>query len=913
MALLDTGLENELLILDTGLENSAMAAENSDVQTFWVITSRAKGGANNPFGGSANSNQTSQLVQMTEQDLYQEYQDSGQLQDLFGSWDNYKGYVIESQEFIQTADWMTVTPEYETGSKEWAFLNGEDLAWRPGEREKIQEKIIADRVMARTAAFNEWIGGEQGQALMQKYGIQPIIYNNDGDEFKWTGSGYQKTIKVDDHAGFADYVKAVLTSVVTYAVTAGVASVAGAALQGTAVGDAIGKAANTVKEFLGEALAAVPGISPQNANTIAEFFFPTVPGKGGLGGQADPFGLLGGLTGSAAGGQAGYEEIANAVNNAMSGNVIINLAGTDFNNQGGYTESEDGTYTITNPDKLPPGYIVDVLGRIIHAESGTVVYEGNIYEELYPVKGMGANFITFEPYKPGEDGGGNTGSTDGATSGGSPMSQAEANAKIQELIDKGLVGQELYEAIIEAGVTPNQAIQAIYDGVYTGDALLSGDNTPSTTGGESGKPELVLYDGNPNLLDENGVWVGGGTFFDRTDPENPRKYYVWTNKETGESIRVYDDELDIYDGGVKDFEAYLKDELPDITEDELILARKLLELGDPVGQVIADIIAGRKDLNENNTNTVTLPDGSTVEVPATDSVRKEGDPCSIGDKYNGTVIVAPSGQLVCKIEFGSSEDAIDNDGDPDATPDAVPKDGDPCPLPNGAGEGVIKDGECQPRTNVTSVAILPSLVCDSGWADSTGACIPADDPRIAGVNTPVPGQCPPGYSKNRRGECIPNTKGDMGGDSEGDNDNGSIPNDGEPCEVDGKKGTYQDGVCVISTNTFYPGVIDLTGDSEWGDGGDGGGDNGGDGPGDGPGDGDDGNGGPGLGDVAARKGSSNPVWSPIPPGYQFRRFQKRQGIGANAPMLSQSLFQAPDLSSMRKGLLTSMQNDLKKV
>jgi len=845
-----------------------MAAGDSDVQTFWVITSRAKGGANNPFGGSANSNQTSQLVQMTEQDLYQEYQDSGQLQDLFGSWDNYKGYVIESQEFIQTADWMTATPEYETGSKEWAFLNGEDLAWRPGEREKIQEKIIADRVMARTAAFNEWIGSEQGQALMQKYGIQPIIYNNDGDQFKWTGSGYQKTIKVDDHPGFADYVKAVLQSVV--------------------VGGVTGTLFNAAFSFL----APYAGLQHGTIGKILEMIFT---GAG--------FGT---------GGSIAYEDAMDVFNNP---NIIVNLQ-DEINtliNQGGYTEGEDGTYTITNPNNLPPGYIVNIYGNIIHAESGTVVYDGNIYEELYPVKGTGANFITFKPYKPGEDGGGNTGSTDGSANNGSPMSQAEANATIQEILAQGLVGQEFFDAVYDAGVTVDQIKQAMEDEVLPRGAILN-PTDPNATAPD--RPKLVLYDGNPNLLDENGVWVAGGTFFDRKSLNakgEPRKYYVWTNKETGESIRVYDDELDTYDGGVKDFEAYLKDELPDITEDELILARKLLEMGDPVGQVIADIIAGRKDLNENNTNTVTLPDGSTVEVPTTDSVRKEGDPCSIGDKYNGTVIVAPSGQLVCKIDFGSSENAIDNDGDPDATPDAVPKDGDPCPLPNGAGEGVIKDGECQPRTNVTSVAIVPSLVCDSGWADSTGACIPADDPRIAGVNTPVPGQCPPGYSKNRRGECIPNVPGDMGGDSEGDSNNGSTPNDGEPCEVDGKKGTYQDGVCVISTNTVNPGVIDLTGDSEWGNGGDGGGDNGGDGPGDGPGDGEGGNGnGPGLGTVGA-KGDSNPTWSPIPPGYQFRRFQKRQGIGANAPMLSQSLFQAPDLSSMRKGLLTSMQNDLKKV
>ena len=64
-----------------------------------------------------------------------------------------------------------------------------------GEREQISNKIRQDRIAARTAAFNQWMGSEEGQALMQKYGLQPVIYNNDGDQFKWTGSGYQKTIR----------------------------------------------------------------------------------------------------------------------------------------------------------------------------------------------------------------------------------------------------------------------------------------------------------------------------------------------------------------------------------------------------------------------------------------------------------------------------------------------------------------------------------------------------------------------------------------------------------------------------------------------------------------------------------------------------------------------------------------------
>jgi hypothetical protein len=164
---------------------------------------------------------------MTEDQIRKEYQDSGQLQDKFGSFDSYMGYINDSQDFVQSAEWMMANPEYKTGSKEWAFLNGEDLAWKPGQREQIQQKIIQDRVAARTSAFEQWMGGEAGSALMEKYGIEPLIQNDDGDKFKWTGSGYQKTYKVDDHLGPIDYGKMLIASGLAAGATPALASALG--------------------------------------------------------------------------------------------------------------------------------------------------------------------------------------------------------------------------------------------------------------------------------------------------------------------------------------------------------------------------------------------------------------------------------------------------------------------------------------------------------------------------------------------------------------------------------------------------------------------------------------------------------------------------------------------------------------
>jgi hypothetical protein len=208
-------------VVDTTTADTPDAvASGTGKDTFTVITSRAKGGANNPFGGSATSNTTSQVVEMTEQDLLQEFKDSGQLQDQFGSFENYMGYINDSQEWVQSADWMLSNPDYKFNDPESLFLQGEDLAYGPGEREKIQNKIITDRLNARQSDYNQWMN--EGADILQKWGIQDTIYNDDGDQFKWTGSGYQKTIKVDDHAGLGDYVKGALIGVSASLLTGGV-------------------------------------------------------------------------------------------------------------------------------------------------------------------------------------------------------------------------------------------------------------------------------------------------------------------------------------------------------------------------------------------------------------------------------------------------------------------------------------------------------------------------------------------------------------------------------------------------------------------------------------------------------------------------------------------------------------------
>ena len=137
---------------DTTAED--VVAEADDQDSYSVITSRAKGGASSPFGGTEDSNPTSQLVQMTEQQLRQEFKDSGQLQDHFGSFENYMGYIKDSQEWVQSADWMLANPQYRPSDIEFAVLRGEDVRFGPDQREQTEQRLFRIGKMPVKAAIS---------------------------------------------------------------------------------------------------------------------------------------------------------------------------------------------------------------------------------------------------------------------------------------------------------------------------------------------------------------------------------------------------------------------------------------------------------------------------------------------------------------------------------------------------------------------------------------------------------------------------------------------------------------------------------------------------------------------------------------------------------------------------------------
>ena len=63
------------------------------------------------------------------------------------------------------------------------------------------------------------------KAPLYQWGIRDTIYNEDGDQFKWTGSGYQKTVKVDDSFDTAGFIKGLIVSAATAGVGTAIAPV----------------------------------------------------------------------------------------------------------------------------------------------------------------------------------------------------------------------------------------------------------------------------------------------------------------------------------------------------------------------------------------------------------------------------------------------------------------------------------------------------------------------------------------------------------------------------------------------------------------------------------------------------------------------------------------------------------------
>ncbi len=160
-------------------------------------------------------------TQVTKSELreYFNAQGSQMLKRSFGDFDNYLAYMTEREQLIQAGDYDVGNWDEYTGGlteDELMILEGEDLTQYSDSDQDVYTEAYGQQMQEQSSAYDRWVNSEANQALLEKYGVDSTIYNQDGDKYEWNGSAYVKTVKVDDHAGVGDYVKAGILAAMNY-------------------------------------------------------------------------------------------------------------------------------------------------------------------------------------------------------------------------------------------------------------------------------------------------------------------------------------------------------------------------------------------------------------------------------------------------------------------------------------------------------------------------------------------------------------------------------------------------------------------------------------------------------------------------------------------------------------------------
>ncbi len=191
------------------------APETPAEMTFTFVEGRERGNAaqNYLYG------QEGEVQQLTVSELrdYFESDKVNRLPEVFGTFDNYLAYMTEREQLIQSGDYDTGNwAEADAGFSEdqEMILEGDaDLTIDPSDPGQNLENLRSQQTSTQQGAYNNWINSEANQALLQKYGVNPVVYSNSGDKFAWNGSAYVKVVD-EDHAGFADFVKMGITTAI---------------------------------------------------------------------------------------------------------------------------------------------------------------------------------------------------------------------------------------------------------------------------------------------------------------------------------------------------------------------------------------------------------------------------------------------------------------------------------------------------------------------------------------------------------------------------------------------------------------------------------------------------------------------------------------------------------------------------
>jgi hypothetical protein len=252
------------------------------------------------FGGTA-----------TRGDLQSQYQADPHLQNTFGSFDNYIAYMTEASPMLGGLDWWNDTG-IDKRTQAGIQREGDDLAITTA---PPVNDLRQSNYNARQSGYNTWLNSAENQAFMQKYGIEPVIVDEKGDTYTWTGNGYMRTdINEDSRLGANDVIKAGIVA----SLGAGLAGAAAPALGGSLGLGAAGTGA--VKGAGGALISGLiqgDGLDPKSILLGAA--------TGGLGGAlSNTNGMLGGFinTGSDIADDAIKGALTGAIGGAVDGDIL---------------------------------------------------------------------------------------------------------------------------------------------------------------------------------------------------------------------------------------------------------------------------------------------------------------------------------------------------------------------------------------------------------------------------------------------------------------------------------------------------------------------------------------------------------------------------------------------------------------
>lgn len=191
---------------------------SSTPQTFTLIEGREKGDRdfqNYLYGQEGEPRQ----VTVDELRDYFESDDVNRLREMFGTFDNYLGYMTEREQLLQSGDltignWSEADAGF-TEDQEMILEGDADLTIDPSDPGQNLENLIGQQRGAQVAGYQNWLNSEANQALLQKYGVQSTVYSESGDKFQWNGSAYVKVEEVSS-PGVTDFVKSGILAAMTF-------------------------------------------------------------------------------------------------------------------------------------------------------------------------------------------------------------------------------------------------------------------------------------------------------------------------------------------------------------------------------------------------------------------------------------------------------------------------------------------------------------------------------------------------------------------------------------------------------------------------------------------------------------------------------------------------------------------------